>query len=113
MDASTDAAIMTTLRCYAYSGGGRWHGICTDLDIAVDGRSYKEVEASLETCINMYLKSIAELLEKKRRRLLARRAPLRVRAWWAMSTWVYQLAGASDRHALARPDQKGFGVSSA
>ena len=94
-----DAETMTTLRCYAYSSGGRWHGICTDLDIAVDGASYQEIESSLGICIQMYLESISELPEGERRRLLARRAPWHLRARLAVSTWTHQLKRAGDGHA--------------
>ena len=52
---------MTALQCYAYRRGQRWHAICTDLDIAVDGESLLAVVASLETCIDMYLERVAEL----------------------------------------------------
>ena len=94
-----DTETMNTLRCYAYSSGGRWHGICTDLDIAVDGGSYQEIESSLGICIKMYLESISELPAGERRRLLARRAPWHLRAWLAISTWVHQLKRTSDRPA--------------
>ncbi len=94
-----DAETMTTFRCYAYGSGDCWHGICTDLDIAVDGGSYQEVEATLGICIKMYLESISELPEAERSRLLARRAPWHLRARLAISTWVHQLERASDRHA--------------
>lgn len=94
-----DTQIMTSFRCYAYSNGDRWHAICTDLDIAVDGESYQEVEAALDICIGMYLKSISELPEQDRRQLLTRRAPWHVRAWLAGSTWAHQLKRANDRRA--------------
>ena len=94
-----DAGTMTTFRCYAYASGGCWHGICTDLDIAVDGASYQEVKESLGICIRMYLESIAELPEGERRRLLARRAPWHLRARLAVSTWAHRLKRASDRHS--------------
>lgn len=94
-----DTEIMTSFRCYAYSNRDRWHAVCTDLDIAVDGESYQEVEAALDICISMYLKSISELPESERRRLLTRRAPWHVRAWLAVSTWAHQLKRAKDRHA--------------
>jgi len=94
-----DAGTMTTFRCYAYASGGSWHGICTDLDIAVDGASYQEVEESLGICIRMYLESISELPEGERRQLLTRRAPWHLRARLAVSTWAHRLKLASDRHS--------------
>ena len=93
------AETMNTLRRYAYSSGGRWHGICTDLDIAVESGSCQEIESSLGICIKMYLESISELPAGERRRLLARRAPWHLRAWLAISTWIHQLKRTSDRPA--------------
>ena len=89
-------------RCYAYKTGGRWHGICTDLDIAIDGRSYQEIKVSLETCTEMYLDGIAELQEDERRQFLTRRAPWHIRARLALSAWVHQLvrSDAEDRTRL-------------
>ena len=91
-----------SFRCYAYRTDGRWHGICTDLDIAVDGRSYQEIEASLETCTEMYLDGIAELQEDDRRQFLTRRAPWHIRVWLAVSTRVHQFfrSDAEDRTRL-------------
>ena len=77
---------MTALQCYAYRRGQRWHAICADLDIAVDGESLRAVEASLETGIDMYLARVAELPAEERGRFLARRAPLPVRA--SLAVWL-------------------------
>ena len=90
---------MDSFRCHAYGSGERWHGICTDLDIAVDGRSLRKVKATLETCVDMYLESIADLPANERKRFLRRRAPQRVRVWSAMSTWLYRLTRAGARSA--------------
>lgn len=89
----------TAFRCYAYGAGERWHGICTDLDIAVDGASFHDVETALATCIEMYLETVAELPAAEQRCFLTRRAPWRVRASLAMSTWLHGLKGAGNRHA--------------
>lgn len=86
-------------RCYAYGAGERWHGICTDLDIAVDGASLDDVETALSTCIEMYLETVAELPADEQRRFLNRRAPWRVRASLAVSMWIHRLKGAGNRHA--------------
>ena len=90
---------MTALQCYAYGSGQRWHAICTDLDIAVDGESFQAAVASLESCIDMYLERVAELPAKERGRFLTRRAPWRVRAWLAALTWLHRLKGAGERRA--------------
>lgn len=90
---------MTALRCYAYRRGQRWHAICTDLDVAVDGESLPAAVESLETCIDLYLEDVAELPAEERGRFLTRRAPWRVRAALAASTWLSRLKGSGARHA--------------
>ncbi len=88
---------MTT--AYAYRRGQRWNAICTDLDIAVDGESLPAVVGSLETCIDLYLESVAELPTEERGRFLTRRAPWRVRASLAVSTRLHRLKGDADGQA--------------
>ena len=90
---------MNAFQCYAYRRGGRWHAICTDLDIAVDGESLQGVVASLEICIDMYLERVAELPAEERGRFLTRRAPWRIRASLAVSTWLHGFKGAGERHS--------------
>ena len=89
---------MTALQCYAWRRGRRWHAICADLDVAVDGESLPAIVASLETCVDLYLERVAELPADERRRFLTRRAPWRVRASLATSTWLRRL-GAGDHNA--------------
>ena len=90
---------MTALQCYARRCGRRWHAICTDLDIAVDGESLPAVVASLETCIDLYLEDVAELPADERGRFLTRRAPWRVRALLAISTWLLRLERGGEHNA--------------
>ena len=90
---------MKFLQCYAYRRGGRWHAICTDLDIAVDGESLQAVAASLGTGIDMYLESVAELPAEERGAFLTRRAPWRIRAFLAAWTRLHHLKGAGKRRA--------------
>ena len=90
---------MTALQCYAYRRGQWWHAICTDLDVAVDGESLPAVVESLETCIDLYLEDVAELPAEERGRFLTRRAPWRVRASLAISTWLRRLRGDADGRA--------------
>ena len=87
---------MTAFRCYAYRRGQWWHAICTDLDIAVDGESLPAVVESLEICIALHLESVAELPAEERGPFLTRRAPWRVRASLAISTWLDGLKGADE-----------------
>ena len=89
---------MIALQCYSYRRGQRWHAICTDLDIAVDGESLQAVVASLKTCIDMYLERVAALPIEGRGHFLTRRAPWRVRASLTISTWLHRLKGAGERH---------------
>ncbi len=91
----------TAFQCYAYGTGERWHGICTDLDIAVDGASLSEIETALTTAIEMYLETVAELPADEHRDFLNRRAPWRVRASLAVSAWIHRRRGAGDRHPRA------------
>ena len=67
-------------RCYAQEHGQRWHAICTDLNIAADGDSFREAKASLRTCIELYLEGVADLPAIEQHRFLRRRAPWHVRA---------------------------------
>jgi hypothetical protein len=68
-----------SLHCYAEGQDGDWEAICLDLDIAVQGRSFEEVFASLQGAISLYLKSMTDLPAEERRSLLHRPAPLPVR----------------------------------
>ena len=86
-----------TFRCYAYRSRQSWEAICVDLDIAVFGGSIKEVEASLDTCIQMHLESASELPPHEQRRLLTRRSPWYVGAKLTLSTWLARLRGNADR----------------
>ena len=84
-------------QCYAYTRGGGWHAICTDLDIAVDGASRRAVEGSLATALDMYLEWVSELPREEQARFLARRAPWHVRLEMAALTRIGRLIGAGDR----------------
>jgi predicted RNase H-like HicB family nuclease len=68
-----------TLHCYAEGRDGEWEAICLDLDIAVQGRSFDDVLASLQQAIALYLETVADLEPEERRSLLHRSAPLSVR----------------------------------
>ena len=68
-----------SLLCYAHGREGAWQGICFDLDIAVQGRSFDEVKGQLERSIRTYFESAAQEDPETRAKLLRRRAPLWVR----------------------------------
>ena len=76
------------LQCYARKCGSKWHGICTDLDIAADGASFQDAKESLTACIELHLEGIEELPTGERRRFLTRRAPWHVRTGMAALTWL-------------------------
>ena len=81
------------LRCYAYGRDSSWEAICVDLNIAVFGTTFREVEASLRTAIDVYLETVAELPTAEQQAFLSRRAPWHVRARLAFAAWFYGLAG--------------------
>ena len=78
-------------RCYAYGHERGWQAICVDLDIAVDGVSLQEVQASLAKSIELYLETVEELPAAEQRRFLERRAPWQVRAKLAMLAWLHRV----------------------
>ncbi len=71
------------LTCMAQGHGDAWEAICLDLDIAVQGESFNDVKRALEDAIASYLEAARREDPQTRQRLLARRAPLSVRAgYW-------------------------------
>lgn len=68
-----------TVHCYAEGREGDWEAICLDLDVAVQGRSFEEVFASLQEAISLYLKTVADLPADQRPALLRRPVPFTVR----------------------------------
>lgn len=76
-----------TLHCYASGRDGQWEGICLDLDIAVQGRSFEEVQASLTKAVAMHLERVMELPVEERAELLHRPVPLLVRLRYALEAF--------------------------
>jgi predicted RNase H-like HicB family nuclease len=70
--------------CFAEGKEGDWEGICVDLDIAVQGQSFDEVEQLLKISIQQYVDAALEEEVQTRVKLLNRRAPLHVRAGYAL-----------------------------
>ncbi len=64
--------------CYAHGRPGDWEGLCIDFDIAVQGRSFHEVQKRLEEAVAEYVAAAIEEAPEDRDRLLGRRAPLYV-----------------------------------
>src|SRR6266404_3537906 len=71
------------LTCYAEGRAGQWEAVCLDFDLAVQGRSFQEVSASLDTAIDDYLEYVKGLPEKERGRFLRRRVPFFTRLRFA------------------------------
>lgn len=68
-----------TLTCYAIGGKDGWEAICVDLDLAVQGRSFYEVYATLNAAIRDYINSASNESPEQAKRLLSRTAPWHVR----------------------------------
>lgn len=81
------------LRCFAWGGGTEWQALCIDLDIAVQGASFEEVEASLATAVEMYLDTVVGLPPEEQARLLSRRVPWHVRVGLASRAWLHSIFG--------------------
>src|ERR1043166_4037491 len=79
--------------CVARRGGEWWEALCLDFDLAVQGRSFDEVRALLEEAANTYVEDAGAEAEPARSRLLARRAPLHVRALWAWRFFITAVRG--------------------
>jgi hypothetical protein len=69
--------------CVVHGRGNEWEGLCLDLDLAIHGHSLNEVKDLLGEAIATYIEDALKEDEPARSALLNRRAPLRVRAYWA------------------------------
>jgi len=67
------------LSCYAVGNAEAWEAICTDLDIAVQGNSLRDVSDKLNEAIHAYVDYVETLPEDERRSFLSRKAPWHVR----------------------------------
>lgn len=76
-----------------YGHGGRWEGLCLDLDIAVEGRSLSEVKSLLSEAVSTYIADALKEDEPTRSALLNRKVPLRVRLYWAAMLALATLRG--------------------
>lgn len=76
---------MSEYLCFARGHEGSWEGVCLDLDIAVQGESFEEVQNLLQEAILEYCHAAREEEDQAAAaRLLNRAAPWRVRLLW---TW--------------------------
>lgn len=96
---------MKRLLCFAEGKEGDWEGICVDLDIAVQGRSFEDVCKLLDNAIQEYVNSAIEEEPATRIKLLNRRAPLLVRARYAIRFLLTMLRDGNDKltHGYTAP----------
>ena len=79
MTRTTESALPITCVCYVFGHGDQWEGLCVDLDLAVTGRSLEEVRDRLGQSIGSYVEDALQEDSVTTKRLLRRRAPLRIR----------------------------------
>jgi len=105
MDVRHPGSATRTLHCYAQGQDGDWEAICLDLDIAVQGRSFEEVFASLREAIALYLEAVADLPENERERLLYRSVPLatRLKLLWQAARGLLSAGGQTHHHQFTMP----------
>lgn len=71
--------------CFIHGSRDDWQGICVDLDIAVQGRSFDEVKDLLSISIGSYIESALAEEPAVRDQLLNRKSPVLVRLRHALS----------------------------
>ena len=94
------------LHCSAFGQGDRWQAYCLDLDLAVEGRSFSDVEQRLTDAIGSYLEAVMELPENERGALLGRRMPFLVRLQFAIRAFLASIRDRDDadyQHQFTMP----------
>jgi hypothetical protein len=84
-----------TLSCVVRGHTDHWEAFCLDLDLAVQGGSYDQVRDRLLKAIQGYIEAALLEDEQTRDQLLNRRAPLRVRLYWALQLFWATVSGTS------------------
>ena len=88
------SSINRSLQCFAHGRQGDWEAICVDLDIAVQGESFEEVQQGLNEAVSSYIELVAKEGSTAREALLNRRAPWHVIA----KLWIgLVISGVFDR----------------
>lgn len=80
------------LVCFAKGRPGEWEAICLDYDIAVQGRSFEEVEKFLSEAIDDYVESAKQEEPAVRDRLLRRQAPTHIWLGYFISFFWHNLS---------------------
>ena len=83
--------------CIAAGRDDKWEVFCLDYDLAVQGRSFEEVQHDLLIAIEMYEQAALEEPEPARSQLLSRRAPFFVRLKWAWRLFMARISRKSRR----------------
>jgi predicted NBD/HSP70 family sugar kinase len=81
------------LLCFARGRPGEWEAICLDYDIAVQGRSFEEIERLLAISIDDYIESARQEAPEVRDRLLRRAAPIHVWLSYAIAFLWHNCCG--------------------
>lgn len=85
------------LHCYAHGHGDSWEAICTDLDIAVQGKSLADVRETMRAAIFAYVEAAHAEAPDVEKQLLSRRAPWYVRARVHLGLLCYQVCSHFNR----------------
>jgi len=93
--------------CYAEGRENHWEAICVNFDLAVQGRTFHEVYASLNVAIEEYLRYVHSLPLEEQLPFLERKVPFWTRLEFAIRTFIDALrsrdGGANHRHGYTLP----------
>lgn len=85
------------LVCIATGRNDQWEAFCLDFDLAVQGRSFEEVQRCLSRAIDMYVEAALAEPEPVRSQLLSREAPFFVRLMWAWRLFMATISRRAHR----------------
>ena len=78
--------------CYLIERNGTWEALCTDYDIAVQGKSANDTRHKLGRAVRTYLADVMDHGTEHREQPIGRSAPLKVRAVLALrAAWPNRL----------------------
>jgi hypothetical protein len=90
------------LTCFAKGRPGEWEAICLDYDIAVQGRTFEEVEELLALSIDDYVESARQEPPRVRDKLLRRAVPRLVWLRYVLGFLWHNLASRRRRDDVDR-----------
>jgi len=97
---------MQTLLCYARGRTNDWEAICVDFDIAVQGRSFAEVQTRLEEAVKAYAEAAGMEDAATKEKLLGRRAP-----FWVVLLWTWRVLSSAWRSRSSDDASASFPVT--